>query len=189
MGNLIASAKRLQSPGGGLVLLVHHTGKDATKGLRGISSLYAALDGAIEVLKTDSRCEWSVAKCKDDVTGDAHPFKLEIVPVGIDDEGEEITSCVAVPDEGIDNAVRRTLPPKSGNQKIIWEASGAVLRASDHYGQAGAPTGRPCIRLDEAIEKTRDRLVCDTKRQTERTQSIISGLVARGLLEHREGWL
>jgi len=85
MGNLIAAAKQLQSLGGGLVLLVHHTGKDATKGLRGHSSLYAALDGAIEVIKTDSRCEWSVAKCKDDVTVDAHPFKLAIVPAGIDD--------------------------------------------------------------------------------------------------------
>lgn len=36
MGNIIAAAKRLQTRAGGLVLLVHHTGKDATKGLRGI---------------------------------------------------------------------------------------------------------------------------------------------------------
>ncbi len=97
MGNLITAAKQLQSLTGGLVCLVHHTGKDITKGLRGHSSLYAALDGAIEVTATDTRKAWSVAKCKDDVTGDAHPFKLAIVPVGIDDEGDEITSCVPLP--------------------------------------------------------------------------------------------
>jgi hypothetical protein len=189
MGNIIAAAKKLQNLVGGLVLLVHHTGKDATKGLRGHSSLYAALDGAIEVIKTDNRREWSVAKSKDDITGDAHPFKLEIVTTGLDDDGDEITSCVAVPDESINNAMRHTLPPKSGNQKIIWEALGAVLRSSSQHGQGGAPVSRPCVRLDEAVEKTRGRLVCEQKRQSERTQSAISGLVARGLLEHKDGWL
>lgn len=189
MGNIIAAAKRLQTLTGGLVLLVHHTGKDATKGLRGHSSLYAALDGAIEVNKTDSRREWSVAKSKDDETGSLHGFRLEVVAVGTDDEGEEITSCVAVPDVLMDGALRRILPPKSGNQKIIWEALGHVLKQSTCFGKASAPTGRPCVTLDDAIQKTRDRLVCDPKRQTERTQAAITGLVARGLLEHREGWL
>ena len=107
MGNIIAAAKRLQNLTGGLVLLVHRTGKDTTKGLRGHSSLYAALDGAIEVNKTDSRREWSVAKSKDDETGTVHVFKLEIVTVAHDDESEEITSCVAVPDESVDAVKRR----------------------------------------------------------------------------------
>lgn len=57
MGKIIAAAKELQSLIGGLVLLVHHTGKDARRGLRGHSSLYASLDAAIEVIKTDSRRE------------------------------------------------------------------------------------------------------------------------------------
>lgn len=189
MGRLIAASKQLQSLTGGLVLLVHHTGKNAAAGLRGHSSLYAALDSAIEVVKTDSRREWAVAKSKDDVTGEVHPFKLQIVPVGTDDDGEEITSCVAMPDDDFDVSIRRVLPPKSGNQKIIWEALQDVFRKSSSSGQAGAPAGRPCLRLDDAIAKTRDRLVVETKRQTERTQSAIGGLVARGLLEHREGWL
>ena len=113
MGNIIAAAKRLQNLTGGLVLLVHRTGKDTTTGLRGHSSLYAALDGAIEVNKTDSRREWSVAKSKDDETGTVHAFKLEIVTVAHDDEGEEITSCVAVPDESVD-AVKRVGKPFTG---------------------------------------------------------------------------
>jgi hypothetical protein len=72
MASIIAAAKQLQILTGGLVLLVHHTGKDATKGLRRHSSLYAALDGAIEVNKTDSRREWRVAKSKDDETATVH---------------------------------------------------------------------------------------------------------------------
>lgn len=129
MGNIIAAAKRLQSLTRGLVLLVHHTGKDATKGMHGHSSLYAALDGAIEVNWTESRREWSVAKSKDDETGSVHAFKLEIVPVGIDNEGNEITSCVAVLDDSVD-AVRRVKLPAGGNQKIVLDALADPLRKS-----------------------------------------------------------
>jgi hypothetical protein len=189
MGNLIAASKRLQSLTGGLVLLVHHTGKDASKGLRGHSSLYAALDGAIEVIRTDNRSEWNVSKSKDDVTGKAHPFCLEVVSVDIDEEGEEITSCVAVPNDSLDGEMRRVLPPKSGNQQLIWKALQEVFKKSPVTGKAGAPIGRPCITLEDAIEQTRLSLLCEPKRQTERTIAAIQGLVGRGLLAHKEGWL
>ncbi len=188
MGNLIAAAKELQTLIGGLVLLVHHTGKDATKGLRGHSSLYAALDGAIEVTMNNSHREWSVAKSKDDVTGDAHPFKLEIVQVGFDDDGEEITSCVACSVESIDSGFNRILPPKSGNQKIIWEALQAIFKQVD-FNQAEGVQGVKKIKLDDAIDKTRGRLVCEAKRQTERAQTAIKGLVEKGLLIFQDGWL
>jgi energy-coupling factor transporter ATP-binding protein EcfA2 len=92
MGRIIAATKRLQDMLGGLVLLVHHTGKDTSKGLRGHSSLFAALDGAIEVTKAASGMQWTIAKSKDEMTGTLHRFRLEIVTVGLDDEHDEITS-------------------------------------------------------------------------------------------------
>jgi len=189
MGEAIGAAKAIQAELGGLVLLVHHTGKDATRGLRGHSSLHAALDAAIEVTRTDDRRDWKIAKSKDGEDGEAHPFRLDVVEIGEDEDGEPITSCVVVPDEGAGDARRRALPPKSGNQRIIWLALDDVLKASPYYGKAGAPPTRPCVQLDDAIAKTRDRLLCESKRQTERTQAAITGLVARGLLDHREGWL
>ncbi len=189
MGRLIAAAKQLQGMTGGLVLLVHHTGKNASAGLRGHSSLYAALDSAVEVINGECFKEWKVQKSKDDMTGEAFPFALHVVPVGHDEDGEEITSCVVIPADGMGREIRRAIPPKSGNQKIIWEALQDVFKNSPTFGQAGAPAGRPCLRLEDAIDKTRGRLVCEAKRQTERTQSAITGLVSRGLLEHREGWL
>ncbi len=189
MGEAIGAAKTIQADLGGLVLLVHHTGKDSTKGMRGHSSLHAALDGAIEVTRDGDRREWSIHKSKDGEDGEAHPFRLDVVTIGEDEDGEPVTSCVVVPEKSIDDAMRRALPPKSGNQRIVWDALPDVLKASTSYGQAGAPPTRPCVRLDDAVDKTRGRLVCDPKRQTERTQTAIAGLVARGLLEHREGWI
>ena len=189
MGNLIAASKRLQSLTGGLVLLVHHVGKDATKGLRGHSSLYAALDGAIEVTNTDTRRAWSVAKSKDDVTGDAHPFKLEIVSVGIDDEGDEITSCVAVPDDSAEAIKQAKRPTLRSNQKIASEALGDALRKSPHTGKEGAPAGRPCIQYTDAVAIVAERIPADAKHKTSRAKIAITGLVERGYLALKGDWL
>lgn len=183
MGEVIGAAKTIQAQLGGLVLLVHHTGKDATKGLRGHSSLHAALDAAIEVTCEGAGRVWTLHKAKDGEDGGAHPFRLDVVGIGTDDEGEPNTSCVVAPEESAGGAMRRTLPPKSGNQKLIWEALAPVLRATCVFGS------RPGMKLEEAIEKMRGHLLCDTKRQTERTRTAISGLVQKGLLKFKNDWI
>jgi len=119
MGNIIAACKRLQGLVGGLVLLVHHTGKDATKGLRGHSSLYAALDAAVEVTRSEDRREWKVAKSKDGRDGDAEPFLLEQITLGEDADGEPVTSCVVVrgePQQG------ERVPKMTGTERLALNA-------------------------------------------------------------------
>lgn len=188
MGNLIAAAKQLQSLIGGLVLLVHHSGKDAAKGLRGHSSLFAALDCVVEVIKTDTRRAWSVAKSKDDVTGDAHPFKLEIVPVGTDDDGEEITSCVVLPD-GSGEPIPNKRPTLGANQAIARKVLDEPLCKSRHFGKHGAPVGRPCISFDEAVAIVAEHIPTDTKHKKTRAQTAIAGLVAKGVMGMKGDWL
>jgi len=189
MGQIIAAAKQLQNLTGGLVLLVHHTGKDATKGLRGHSSLYAALDGAIEVTATDTRKAWSVAKSKDDITGDAHPFKLEVVELGTDDDGDEITSCVVVPDDSTEAIKQAKRPMLRSNQKIANEALGEALRKLPHTGKEGAPVGRPCIQYADAVAIVAERIPSDAKHKTTRAKIAITGLVERGYLTMKGDWL
>jgi hypothetical protein len=94
MGHAVNAAKLIQQAMGGLVLLVHHTGKDASKGMRGHSSLHAALDAAIEVRREGDSREWCIAKAKDGADGLGHQFKLEVVDLGTDTDGDPITSCV-----------------------------------------------------------------------------------------------
>lgn len=193
MGQIIAAAKQLQNLIGGLVLLVHHTGKDASKGLRGHSSLHAALDAAIEVRRDGNRREWLIAKSKDGEDGAAHPFRLDVVELGIDEDGEPVTSCVVKQVEELADSLRRALPPKSGNQRTVWDALGEIFRKAGSIRPEGVPDtlpqGRPCVALEAAIEQCRGRLVCDPKRQTERTQAAIRGLVERGLLQHEAGFI
>jgi hypothetical protein len=188
MGQIIAAAKRLQDLLGGLVLLVHHTGKDATKGLRGHSSLHAALDCAIEVIATDSRREWRVAKSKDDETGTVEAFQLTVVSLGKDEYGDPITSCVVLPDESV-QAVKRAKLPAGGNQKIALNAVTEALRNSFETGNDGAPEGRPCIRLDEAITLVAERMLCDQKHKKPRAREAVTGLVAKDILGMKGDWL
>lgn len=189
MGLIIAAAKQLQTLIGGLVILIHHSGKDSSKGMRGHSSLHAAL----EVRRDGDRRDWLIAKSKDGQDGEAHPFKLDIVELGIDEDGEPVSSCVVRSIEDVADNLKRTLPPKSGNQRAIWDGLGELFRKAGVVKPEGAPDtvpeGRPCILLEAAIDQTRTRLVCEPKRQTERTRAAIQGLIDRGLLLHEGGFL
>ena len=190
MGRVIEGAKLLQAALGGLVLLVHHSGKDASKGLRGHSSLLAALDAAIEVTRDGDRREWRVAKSKDGADGEAHPFRLDVVELGIDADGEPVSSCLVSPGG---SSAGRPVAPAGGNQRIAWDRIGELLREAGDVRPEGTPAelppGRPVVTLDAAIDAVAGRLVCDAKRRRERALSAIQGLCARGLLHHVEGWV
>ncbi len=111
MGKILEAAKKLQNLVSGLVVLVHHTGKDGTKGLRGHSSLLAALDAAVEVSRNgDARC-WRVTKAKEAEDGTRRGFRLKAVNIGFDEDGEPETSCVVEPDEGAALQEEKPLTP------------------------------------------------------------------------------
>ena len=188
MGQAIEGAQRLQDFIGGCVCLVAHSGKDASKGLRGHSSLPAALDAAIEVRNGANGREWAVAKLKDGAGDESHRFRLEVVEVGLDEDDDPITSCVVVPDLA-DAPLKRVAMPGGGNQRIVYDALGPVLRELGQYGKAGAPPSRPCIEIETAITKVRDRLPSEPARRNERAREAIKGLVARKVLCCNEGWI
>lgn len=94
MSRILAGAKALQRATGGLVVLIHHTGKDASRGLRGHSSLFAALDAAIEVEREGDVRRWRMAKAKDGSDDGVHQFRLVRVDLGTDSDGDSLSSCV-----------------------------------------------------------------------------------------------
>lgn len=74
------------------VIAVHHSGKDLGQGMRGHSALYAAADSVIRV--NDGAIE--TVKSRDGAGGMVGGFKLDVVELGLDEDGEPITSCVVV---------------------------------------------------------------------------------------------
>ena len=94
MGRALAACKLMHEATGATVVLVHHSGKDATKGARGWSGLRAAADAELEVTrKGDRRCI-RVTKQKDGDDSASYAFELEAVTIGIDDDLANVTSCV-----------------------------------------------------------------------------------------------
>ncbi|MBR8429181.1 AAA family ATPase [Burkholderia cenocepacia] len=188
MGQLIEACKVAQRRLGGMVLLVHHTGKDGAKGLRGHSSLYAALDAALEVSRNDGRREWSVAKSKDDADGGRNAFALRVVELGDDEHGEPVTSCVVEPDEGAKEVARVKLP-QGGNQRIALDALAEPLRQSQDFGKGDAPPTYPCIEIEAAVRLVASTLTCEPRKRNERARAAVTGLVANGIYGSKDGWL
>lgn len=79
---------------GGLVILVHHIGKDADRGPRGHSSLLSAVDAAILVCRSGKGRFWEGKKVKDGEDGMRGNFELQTVILGVDVDGDEVSSCV-----------------------------------------------------------------------------------------------
>jgi putative DNA primase/helicase len=185
MGMSLEGCKELQSMTGALVVLVSHTGKDTTKGLRGHSSLFAALDAAIEVSRTADSREWCVAKSKDGSDGAVHRFRLETVNLG-EEDGEPITSCVVRPDLSDRQRARPALPA-GGNQRIVWDALAPLLTTDGVYGKDGVPPTRPSIELEAAVARLRERMPVAPDRRNERARDAIKGLISRGLVGMDQG--
>jgi energy-coupling factor transporter ATP-binding protein EcfA2 len=182
MGVILQGAKELQAIIGGLVVLVHHTGKDTTRGMRGHSSLHAALDGAIEVERdAKNNRAWSVAKAKDGEDGKRVAFKLVRHVLGTDADGDEISSCSVA----FDSSAIFTKPAPSGsNQKSVLKAVKSALSGSQaSTGKGGCPAGTPCLKFEDAVAAGAASLTTtDKKRRNNVAKSTITSLVDRGLL-------
>ena len=96
---LIEGCKQLAARKDCFVLLVHHAGKDLTRGARGSSTQLPSWDCCIEATRNGQRREWKAVKVKDGGgEGEKHPFRLAVVDLGADSDGCRLTSCVALPD-------------------------------------------------------------------------------------------
>jgi KaiC/GvpD/RAD55 family RecA-like ATPase len=97
MGRALANLRLIREMAGATVMAVHHAGKDASKGSRGWSGIKAAADAQIEVIRhEDGQREIHLEKMKDGEDGLRFGFRLEIVELGVDADGDLLTSCVAV---------------------------------------------------------------------------------------------
>ncbi len=187
MGQILDAAKRLQAAFGGLVLLVHHSGKDLARGMRGHSSLHAALDAAIEVNRDGDRREWKQAKSKDGEDGTIQLFRLNVEPVGFDEYGDVQTSCSVTRDVTAPQ-IKAAKLPQGGNQKIVLDAIRPLFKDGE-IGKPGVPPTRQSIPLDVAIGAGAARLTCPTDKRTSRTREALTGLIGRGVIGCFEGWL
>lgn len=97
MSLIISNLKRIQEECHAAVMLVHHKNA-AGERPRGHTSLFAAMDAAIEVIRDDyGNRVAKVSKQKEGEDGERLEFRLQSVTIGSDDDGKPITSCVVRP--------------------------------------------------------------------------------------------
>ena len=129
VGKALGHCKALHKATGALILLVHHSGKDSSKGARGWSGLRAAADAEIEVNRVDDARSATITKMKDGEDGDEFGFTLSLVPLGADEDLDPITSCVVDHCEATPKAKRKIRMGK--RQKQILAALDELLPEGD----------------------------------------------------------
>lgn len=169
MGAAIAGAQLLAAKVEGLVILIHHTGKDSARGMRGHSSLFASLDAAIEVTSKAGKRFWTVAKSKDGDAGQQYDFELVPYTIGTSRYGQPVTSC----------AVQQTVhPPSVKLASVTGKHRVAVMAKLTSVMVAGGPG----TDINAAVTLVTPELDCEPKRRGTVAKETINGLVATGYL-------
>ena len=130
MGFALDQCKRIASACGAMVLLVHHSGKDASKGSRGHSSLKAACDVELQVECGKDTRSIRTSKMKDGEQGISYIFKLRTVVLDVDEDGDDITSCI-VEFKGAGQAKTEPKKKTGANELAFLDALHNVFGLSD----------------------------------------------------------
>ena len=170
MGKAIAHCKALHRATGALIVLIHHSGKDATRGARGWSGIKAACDAEIEVVRAKGSRLARISKQKDGEDGGVLPFALSEVVVGSDDEGD-VTSCTVVV---TDMPPNKREDPKGDTPLLAWLVAQELLGGAECVPEESLVV-QVVARMPEPAEGAKDRRRDNAKR-------AIAGLIENGYM-------
>jgi hypothetical protein len=122
MGALVKHFDAIRAGTGAHLMIVHHTGKDKAKGARGHTLLRAATDTEIEVAEGVI----SVTKQRDLDKSWSAAFGLEVRTIGMDADGDKVTSCTVRLDT---STAGRKVPTES--EEAVLEAMAMLTETSD----------------------------------------------------------
>jgi hypothetical protein len=179
VGMALSHCKVISTVLGCPVLLIHHSGKDETRGARGWSGLRAACDTEMEVIRVEHERALTVTKQKDGEEGQDYGFKLETVALGVDQDGDPITSCAVIHTENTAKAIRK-MGRKLGNvEQVVYQT------LLDSAELAGGGMDREAL-LMAVIEKL-DRGEGQKDRRRQRAVRALDELLASNRIVNRDG--
>lgn len=127
MGMFIKSIDRIRYATGAHIMIIHHSGKDASKGARGSGSLRAAVDTEIHLTKSRMTVTAETTKQRDMLTGQRFGYYLQDIELGEDEDGDPVTSAIVEPTELIKE------PPRLSERHR--DALRALDDALDRHGE------------------------------------------------------
>lgn len=120
---VLGALQRIGEASGGLVMVVAHTGKDPSKGIRGWSGLLGNADALIMTERDRDKRALVLTKLKNEEDGLRVGFALRRVEVGRNRRGKLMTSCVV--EYGAAEAVKAgkaAIQRMPANPDVIWRA-------------------------------------------------------------------
>lgn len=145
MGLFVQSVDAIRAATGAHVMVIHHSGKDATRGARGSGALRAAVDTEIELIKNGEAVVAATRKQRDIASGAEFAYRLVTIVLGQDRDGEAVTSAIVERCETPPKAAK----PLAGQALIAMQAFGDALA---HHGETKRggdfPQNRQCVSLE-----------------------------------------
>ena len=181
ISQVINHLKFIQRETNSLTLIVHHSGKDVNRGLRGSSSIRAALDTSIEVSSESyTQKEWRIEKSKDSADGQTYKYSLKEITVGQDEDQAPITSCVVEPGEKI---LFSKPKPTGKNQKIAYSKIQSLLILTSISGKCFQMPDTKMIEVDDAVEEI-SKAFTTTEQSKRRNQArtALQSLISNGFI-------
>ena len=154
MGLYLSNVRRLAAAFKCFCMIVHHSGKDATRGARGHSSLKGNIDVELEVTRDDPddwRCNRTLhcRKLRDDGDGEAIGFRLERVVLGQNKYGKDVTSCVVIPTKAAPVGIRRKPPTPTARHALRVLTEVIADHGQRQSATATIPAGVLAVTFDE----------------------------------------
>jgi hypothetical protein len=146
MSVFVRNCAHIRAQTGAHVMVIHHSGKDTTKGARGSGALRAASDTEIELTREGNVILATQRKQRDMPTDKTFAYTLRSVFIGNDEDGDKVFSAVVEPTE----APKKSPPRLKGQALIAMQAFADAVK--DHGVTKGGedfPTNRKCVSLED----------------------------------------
>lgn len=136
MGNAFLGADKIRRLSSAHVSIVHHTGKDQSKGGRGSSLLLGNIDTEIQITRDGIKRAARLSKQKEGEDGIQWQFRLETVQLGYQDQrGKPVSSAVAVVGNGVDFDPVNNL---SERERALFDILSELIEESKITNESGA---------------------------------------------------
>ena len=133
----------------------------------------------MEVVRVDDDRVLSVTKQKDGEEGQDFGFRLRVVPIGVDEDGDEITSCV-VDAADVKVQQQRQVLKLGHNERVV------LLAVRDNVGLDGMPPD-----VDTVLTRAAEQLPYDPSSGRDRRREVVrralEKLLDKGLVVLEDG--
>lgn len=191
MGRMVKIKDALAEQTGAHVCLIHHSGKDTSRGARGHSLLRAAVSTEIELTKMDGISFATATKQRDQEPAEPFAFTLDSVELGYDQDGDAVTTAVVKAASSEDAQEARQKKRPGGKNQVIIFNSYKQLKADKvgepNPGGTGWPEGGKywCIKAEVLREFARGKMTADNTRSA--YDQALNAMVHSGIAGINEG--